>query len=78
MTHNDDDEDKNTLRHFLEKLSNQGLPDGWRQSEIGKRAWEIGHREGWQEGYEHAMEECQKTLDTIRHLLDLEQQRSYE
>lgn len=72
---NKDDENKNTLRHFLEQLGNQGLPDGWRQSEIGKRAWEIGHHEGWREGYEHAMEESQKTLDTIRHLLDLEQAR---
>lgn len=75
IVNNNDDENKNTLQHFLEQLGNQDLPDGWRQSQIGKRAYEIGHKDGWCEGYDKAMEENQKTLDTIRHLLDLEQAR---
>ena len=66
---------KSALRDFLENLNGQGLPDGWRQTPLGKQAYQIGHKDGWCEGYEKAMEENQKTLDTIRHLLDLENQR---
>lgn len=76
MNNKDDDENKNTLRHFLENLNNKDFPDGWRQSPLGKRAYEIGHQEGFEEGYDAAAEQYEKTLSALRHILDLEDQRS--
>jgi len=65
-----------SLRDFLEQLRNQGLPDGWRESPLGKRAWELGHQSGFEEGYDAAAEEYEKTLEAVRHILDLESQRA--
>ena len=80
---NDDENDnpqhnygKSALRDFLENLNNGDLPKGWRESPLGKRAWEIGHQAGFEEGYDAAAEQYEKTLSALRHILDLEDQRS--
>ena len=61
-----------SLRDFLEQLGNQGLPDGWRESPFGSKIYNIAYNDG----YMQATEEYEKTLDALRHILDLEEQRS--
>lgn len=73
--HNNDDENKNTLRHFLEQLSNKGLPDGWRQSEIGKQAWEIGHQDGYMKGLRDAWAEANTVINSVRNIIELHDRR---
>ena len=68
---------KSSLRDFLENLNNGDLPKGWRQSPLGKRDWELGHQSGFEEGYDAAVEQYEKTLSALRHILDLESSREY-
>ena len=62
-----------TLRSFLSDLNAcNPLPKGWRDSPIGQRAYSLGY----EEGYSQAAEEYEKTLEALRHILDLESQRA--
>ena len=60
------------LRNFLDQLNNRGLPEGWRETTLGEKAYQIGY----DEGYTQAVSEYEPTLDAIRQILDLERQRS--
>jgi phage protein D len=60
------------LRNFLNELNNRGLPDGWQETTLGRKA----HAIGFEEGYTQAVSEYEPTLDAIRQILDLERQRS--
>jgi len=60
------------LRNFLDQLNNRGLPDGWQETTLGEKAYQIGY----DEGYTQAVSEYEPTLDAIRQILDLERQRS--
>ena len=63
-----------TLRSFLSDLNTcNPLPEGWRDSPIGKRAYSLGY----EEGYDSAAEQYERTLDAIRRILELEAQREY-
>jgi len=64
---------KSSLRNFLENLNNGEMPNGWRDSPIGKRAYSLGY----EEGYDAAAEEYERTLDALRRILELEAQREY-
>lgn len=68
---NDDENNKNTLRDFLDQMKNRGLPDGWRESPFGSKVYDIAYNDG----YMQATQEYEKTLDALRHILDLEGQR---
>ena len=75
---NNDDENKNTLRHFLENLNNQGLPEGWRDSPIGKKSFEMGHRAGYMDGRQEAWEEANSVIDSIRNIIKLHDNRMFD
>lgn len=75
---NDDENDnpkryygKSALHDFLQNLSNQDLPKGWRETELGKRAYEIGHQEGYMKGIENTWKEANKVIDSIRNIISL-------
>ena len=82
MTDDEDHRSQNnfgsSLRDFLEQLGNQGLPDGWRESPLGKRAWEIGHREGYMDGRQEAWAEANAVIDSIRNILKLHDNSVFE
>ena len=62
---------KSALRDFLENLNNGGLPEGWRESPLGRKAYEIGHRDGYTKGYQEAWEEAEAVIGPIRSILRL-------
>lgn len=62
-----------TLRSFLSNLNNDPLPRGWRDTPIGKRAYNCG----FESGYDAAAEQYERTLDAIRRILELEAQREF-
>ena len=62
-----------TLRSFLSNLNAcNPLPKGWKDTPLGQRAYSLGY----EEGYSQAAEEYEKTLEAVRHILDLESQRA--
>jgi len=62
-----------TLRSFLSNMNGDPLPRGWRDTPIGKRAYNCG----FEAGYDAAAEQYERTLDALRRILELEAQREY-
>ena len=62
-----------TLRSVFDMFSDSELPKGWRDTPIGKRAYNTG----FESGYDAAAEQYERTLDAIRRILELESQREY-
>jgi hypothetical protein len=69
---------KSALRDFLENLNNGDLPKGWRESPLGKRAWEVGHQAGYMEGHKEAWVEANLVIDSIRNILKLHDNRVHD
>ena len=69
---------KSSLRDFLENLNNGDLPNGWRESPLGKRAWEVGHRAGYMDGRQEAWEEANAVIDSIRNIIKLHDNSVFE
>ena len=73
--HQNESEEKpgDTLRNFLADMNGDRLPKGWRDTPIGKRAYNCG----FESGYDAAAEQYERTLDAIRRILELEAQREF-
>ena len=79
---NDDEDNKpqhnygqSNLRNFLENLNNQGLPSGWRESPIGKKAYTTGHQDGYMKGLRDAWAEANTVIDSVRNIIELHDRR---
>ena len=62
-----------TLRSVFDMFNDSELPKGWRDTPIGKRAYNCG----FESGYDAAAEQYERTLDAIRRILELEAQREF-
>ena len=62
-----------TLRSVFDTFADGKLPKGWRDTPIGKRAYNCG----FEAGYDAAAEQYERTLDALRRILELEAQREY-
>jgi hypothetical protein len=71
MINDDENHGKSALRDFLENLNNGDLPDGWQESPIGKRAYEMGHQAGYMRGHQEGWVEANLVIDSIRNILKL-------
>lgn len=70
----DEDEDIPTsVTDFLSRMGENKLPDGWQDSPIARRAWAMGY----DEGSDDVMEIHFKTLNTLKHLIDLELKKDF-
>jgi hypothetical protein len=59
------------LRNFLDKLNSNRLPEGWENVPLAKKSYD----QGFEEGYDTAALEYEKTLNALRRILDLETHR---
>ena len=73
--HQNETEEKpgDTLRSVFDTFADGKLPKGWRDTPIGKRAYNCG----FEAGYDAAAEQYERTLDALRRILELEAQREY-
>jgi hypothetical protein len=70
------EEESNPLRDFIAgKL--RTLPEGWQETALGSMAYDQGYAEGREDGEKYMVEAYENTLDTIRHILELERKRTF-
>lgn len=70
----DEDEDIPTsVTDFLAKMGENKLPKGWQDSPIARRAYAMGY----DQGTDDLMEIHFKTLNTLKHLIDLELKKDF-
>jgi hypothetical protein len=68
MINDDDDENQNPLRKFLQNMDpEKNLPANYRESPVYKR----GRREGYDKGIQDAWQEANAVIDPIRSILRL-------
>ena len=72
---NDKPQQHNNLLNFLKNLDNGDLPAGWRESPIGKRAYESGHQAGYAAGLRDAWAEANTVIDSVRNIIELHDRR---
>ena len=66
-----------TLGSFLSNMNGDPLPSGWRDTPIGKRAYNCGFDAGYDKGIQAAWQEANAVIDPIRSILRLHD-RSYD
>jgi len=71
------EEESNPLRDFLAGKHLRTLPDGWQDTALGSMAYDRGYAEGREDGEKYTIEAYENTLDTIRHILELERNRTF-
>ena len=72
---NDKPQQHNNLLNFLKNLNNGDLPEGWRESPIGKRTYEMGHQDGYMKGLRDAWKEADVVIDSVRNIIELHDRR---
>ena len=72
---NDKPQQHNNLLNFLKNLNNDDLPEGWRESPIGKRAYESGHQAGYMKGLRDAWKEADVVINSVRNIIELHDRR---
>jgi len=71
------EEESNPLRDFLAGKHLRTLPDGWQDTALGSMAYDAGYAEGREDGEKYMIDAYETTLDTIRHILELERKRTF-
>ena len=71
------EEESNPLRDFLAGKHLRTLPDGWQDTALGSMAYDQGYAEGREDGEKYMIDAYENTLDTIRHILELERKRTF-
>ena len=71
------EEESNPLIDFLAGKHLRTLPDGWQDTALGSMAYDAGYAEGREDGEKYMIEAYETTLDTIRHILELERKRTF-
>ena len=71
------EEESNPLRDFLAGKHLRTLPEGWQDTALGSMAYDQGYAEGREDGEKYMIDAYENTLDTIRHILELERKRTF-
>ena len=71
------EEESNPLIDFLAGKHLRTLPDGWQDTALGSMAYDAGYAEGREDGEKYMIDAYENTLDTIRHILELERKRTF-
>ena len=71
------EEESNPLRDFIAGKHLRTLPDGWQDTALGSMAYDQGYAEGREDGEKYMIDAYENTLDTIRHILELERKRTF-